>query len=254
MTYNTTNNERELILPAINGVKAILAAATETGRVKRLVLTSSFASVINVGRDAGPGFVYTAEHWNPLTYEESIDPDTSAVVAYRGSKKFSELEAWNFVKENRPSFDLVTFCPPMTFGPVVHPVESAEELNESNSKLWEVAVGKPLPEARVPVWIDVRDLAKAHVEALFTQEVGNRRYVLAAPEKFSYEYAASILRKKFPRAREQVVAVDHAIPSQGYDLDGKCASEDLGIRYHSFEATVVDLFIGLGKLGMSPWN
>jgi nucleoside-diphosphate-sugar epimerase len=83
--------------------------------VKRVVLTSSFASVIDIERKPGPGFTYTGEHWNPQTYEQSIDKHTSAVVAYRGSKKFADLEAWNYVQEHKPSFDLVTLCPPMTF-------------------------------------------------------------------------------------------------------------------------------------------
>jgi hypothetical protein len=73
-------------------------------------LTSSFASVIDVGKKVGPEFTYTGKDWNPLTYEEAADPATSAVVAYRGSKKFAEVEAWDFVKRQKPSFDLVTLC------------------------------------------------------------------------------------------------------------------------------------------------
>ena len=146
-------------------MRSILEAATDSN-VQRIVITSSFAAVMDINRKAPPYFTYTAEDWNPLTYEESIDPSTSAVVAYRGSKKFAELEAWNYIKEKKASFDIVTLCPPMTFGPVVHPVDGVEKLNESNKMLWNVASGAPLPVARVPFWVDVRDLAKAHVEAL----------------------------------------------------------------------------------------
>ena len=253
MTYDTKDNEKELIIPAINGVKAILSAAAKTGNVKRIVLTSSFASVIDIGRNAGPGFTYTAQHWNPLTYEEAVAPGTNAVVAYRGSKKFAELEAWNFVEREKPSFDLVTFCPPMTFGPIAHPVLEPSQLNESNARLWDVATGKPLPEARVPVWIDVRDLAAMHVEAVFCTKAGGKRYVPAAPDEYSYELAASILRSRFPAAGEQVVEIDEAIPPESYDLDGKAVTEDLGIQYRDFGTTLVDLFESLDRLGMSPW-
>jgi nucleoside-diphosphate-sugar epimerase len=254
LTYDTTDNEKELILPAIRGVKAILSAAAKTGKVQRVVLTSSFASVVDIARRAGPEFTYTAEHWNPLTYEEAIAPGTNAVVAYRGSKKFAELEACKFVQREKPSFDLVAFCPPMTFRPIVHPIESPEQLNESNARLWDVARGKPLPEVRVPVWIDVRGLALAHAEAVFNPRVGGKRYVPAAPEKRSYELAASILRSHYPAARQQVVPIDHAVPPESYDLDGKAVMEDLGVQYHDFKTTVIDLFEGLEKLGMSPWQ
>lgn len=254
LTYDTTNNEKELIIPAINGVRAILSAAAKTGRVQRVVLTSSFASVIDVSKQRSPDFTYNATHWNPLTYEEACAPGTSAVVAYRGSKKFAELEAWNFIEQQKPSFDLVTFCPPMTFGPVVHDVRNAAELNESNANLWKVAVGEPLPEARVPVWVDVRDLAQAHVEALLSERAGGKRYTIAASDKFSYELAASILRKHFKSAKDQVIDIDDAKAPESYDLENKTVSEDLGLRFRPFESSVIELFEGLERQGISPWK
>jgi nucleoside-diphosphate-sugar epimerase len=159
------------VRPAINGVRAVLEAANDTPTVQRIVITSSFASVLDANRAAPPYFTYTGNDWNPLTWEETISPETSAVIAYRGSKKFAELEAWNFMKAHKPRFSMVTMCPPMTFGPIVHPVESIEALNESNAMLWRIASGEaPLPVARVPFWIDVRDLANAHVQALFKDD------------------------------------------------------------------------------------
>lgn len=254
MTYDTKDNETELLIPAINGVKAILSAAAVTGKVKRVVFTSSFASVLDAGKQVGPGFTYTGEDWNPLTYEEAAAPGTSAVIAYRGSKLFAEREAWRFVEQEHPSFDLVTLCPPMTFGPIRHPVDNPQELNESNAKLWQIAAGDhTLPEARVPVWIDVRDLAKAHVECLYRPSAGMQRYTPASPEKFSYELVASILRQHYPAARKQVVAIDDAAAPVGYDLDWKSVAADLGVEFHSFRECVIDLFDGLAALDMTPW-
>ncbi|TQN70346.1 hypothetical protein CSHISOI_03848 [Colletotrichum shisoi] len=120
-TYDTRDNEKELIVPAINGVRSVLEAAAANPRIKRVVVTSSF----RLG----------------------------------GSKKFAELAAWDFVRERKPHFDLVTL--------------GVEKLNESNAMLWKVAGGEaPLPAARVPFWIDARDLAVAHVEALSGPGVG----------------------------------------------------------------------------------
>lgn len=220
---------------------SILEAAATSPNVKRVVITSSFASVLNAERKAPPYFTYTGEDWNPLTYEESIDPATSAVIAYRGSKKFAELKAWEFVKEKKPGFDLVTLCPPMTFGPVVHPVEDVDLLNESNKMLWRIASGeKPLPVARVPFWIDVRDLAQAHVEAVLRPEVGGKRYIPAAPERFSYAKAADIIGNNFDWAKNKVAHEVQAV-DESHGLDGETAARDLGIEYKSFQQTVVDL-------------
>ncbi|KAA8649912.1 hypothetical protein EYZ11_009026 [Aspergillus tanneri] len=240
-TYDTTENERELMRPAINGVRAIVEAAATNQQVKRIVLTSSFASVLDVSRKSPPYFTYTGTDWNPLTYEESVDPSTSAVVAYRGSKKFAELEAWRYVKEQKPSFDLVVLCPPMTFGPVVHPVPRVDSLNESNAMLWNIASGaNPLPVSRVPFWIDVRDLAVAHVEALLNQEVGGNRYVPASPERFTYGLAAKIMTEEFPALQDKVVQEDQTL-DDGYGLDGETAAKELGYTYRPFRETVRDL-------------
>lgn len=230
-----------MIIPAINGVLSILDAASTSANVKRVVITSSFASVLDADRKAPPYFTYTGQDWNPLTYEESIDPTTSAVIAYRGSKKFAELRAWEYVKEKKPAFDLVTLCPPMTFGPVVHPVKDVGSLNESNKMLWRIASGeKPLPVARVPFWIDVRDLAQAHVEAVLRSEAGGKRYVPASLERFSYAKAAEIIGSNFEWAKDKVAQEVQAI-DESHGLDGETAARDLGIEYKSFKETVVDL-------------
>ena len=218
-----------------------MEAAAATTSITRVVITSSFASVLDVNRKAPPYFTYTGSDWNPLSYEESADPATSAVIAYRGAKKFAELEAWKFIEEKKPHFDIVTLCPPMTFGPVVHPVNGVAALNESNAMLWKIASGaQPLPVARVPFWIDVRDLAQAHVEALVRPEVGGKRYVPASPERFSYGLAANIMADNFEWAKGQVVQEEQPI-DESHGLDGETAAKELGLDYKTFKQTVVDL-------------
>ena len=209
-------------------------AAAASGTVKRIVITSSFASVLDAARKGPPYFTYTAQDWNPLSYEETVDPNTSAVIAYRGAKKFAEKEGWNFVEAKKPNFDVVALCPPMTFGPVVHPIDNVNQLNESNGMLWKVAKGQsPLPVARVPFWIDVRNLATAHVEALLRPNVA-KRYTPSAPERFTYGLAASVMAQEFPSLRQTVGQEDQR-PDEGYGLDGESAARDLGFTYHSFQ-------------------
>ncbi|ETI22618.1 hypothetical protein G647_06694 [Cladophialophora carrionii CBS 160.54] len=242
LTFGVEDNERDFLLPAINGVTSVQKAAAQAPQIRRVVITSSFASVIDVDRKAPPHFTYTAADWNPLTYEEAADNNTSEVVAYRGSKKFAELAAWDFVQREKPGFDIVTLCPPMIFGPFVHPVARLEELNDSAAKLWEVASGvDPMPLARVPFWIDVRDLAQAHVESLLRPEVGNKRFTIASPERFSYQKAAEIIIKEFDWGRDRVHLPDtEQTIDQSHDLDGETAARELGITYRSFHDSVVD--------------
>lgn len=206
------------------------------------MITSSFASVVDINRKGPPFFTYTGKDWNPLSYTEAIDPASSAVVAYRGSKKFAELEAWKFLESEKPKFDIVTLCPPMTFGPVANPVHKAQDLNESNSMLWKIAEGaKPLPVTRVPFWIDVRDLAQAHVEALLRPEASNKRYIPASPEYFSYSLAANIMLDVFPWTRGQVSEEAEQPIDDSHGVDGDDVATELGIQYRSFKDTVVAL-------------
>ncbi|KAF2105365.1 NAD dependent epimerase/dehydratase [Lophiotrema nucula] len=242
-TYDTKDSEKELIIPAINGVKAILSAAAVQPSIKRVVLTSSFASVMDADRKAPPYFTYTGSDWNPLTYEEAIAPSNPAFIAYRGSKVFAEKAAWDFVKAEKPGFDLVTLCPPMTFGPVVHPVARVEDLNESNAMLWEIATSSPstpLPVARVPFWIDVRDLALAHVEAVLRPAAGGKRFVPAATELFSYGKAARIIDSEFSWAKGKV-PIEEQLIDESHGLDGETAARELGLQYRTFKETVSDL-------------
>lgn len=246
LKYDVEDNERELVAPAIKGVRSILDAAVH-GHVRRIVLTSSFAAILDTARSAPPFFTYTAQNWNPITYAEATDPRTSPVVAYRGAKTFAEREAWNFVRDRAPPFDLVTLCPPMTFGPMVHPVEDLDQLNESNSMLWKVASGcRPLPQTRVPFWTDVRTLAQAHVEALTRPEAGGKRYVVSSSERFSYELATEIIASQFPWAaatmqgkmqegEQQQQAIDRS-----YGLDGQTAARELGLREYTFSEMLHD--------------
>lgn len=248
MTYNITDNERELLLPAIQGTKAILTAAKKHPTVKRIVITSSFAAVLDPAHLDDSNFTFTSKDWSPFTYEQAKSSDP--VIGYRGAKKFAERAAWDCIQNETPHFDLVTICPPMVFGPVVHPVSKVSELNESTKTIWEVVSGAdPLPVGRVTAWVDVRDVAFAHVEALLRPEAGNQRFLIASPEKFSYQLAADILRKEFSWAREVVTRGDEGAPMpEKANVDGEAVAKALGIQYRGFKDCVIETATQLREL------
>ncbi|CAL1716032.1 unnamed protein product [Somion occarium] len=240
VNYEVDDVEKELLLPAIEGTKSILGAAKREPSVKRLVFTSSFAAVFNPSGGASRGFTYTSDVWNPITFEEAKNADP--VQAYRGAKKYAEQAAWDCIRNDKPHFDLVTFCPPLVFGPLAHPITKVSELNESNKHLWAIAARvDPLPVARVPVWVDVRDLAFAHVEALLRPEISNRRFTIASPEHFTYQRVADVLREELDWAKEQVTKGEEGAPlPETFDVDGKTVAEALGFQYRSFKQTILD--------------
>jgi nucleoside-diphosphate-sugar epimerase len=219
-------------------VKYLFQAAAQNPSIKRIVLTSSFGAVMDVSRTTS--YTYTSEDWNPITWEETIDPASKVQESYKGSKKFAELEAIRFVKEEKPPFDLVTIAPSMVFGPFVNPVNSVKELGESNTLLWRVAAGeRELPPYNFPFWIDVRDLAEVHVQSLLKPEVSGRRYLPIPDETFSYQIASEIMEEEFSWAKGRVTVGTQKI-KEGTHADGQPAVRELGIKYRPFRETVKD--------------
>ena len=70
------------------------------------------------------------------------------------------VAAWEFVEKEKPNFDLVTLAPPMIYGPLRHSVKSAKDLNQSNSRLYDLFVNSKkdaeLPPNGLHTYVDVR--------------------------------------------------------------------------------------------------
>lgn len=107
--FNVSDNEKELLLPAIQGTKSCLSAVKKFApKVKRVVVTSSFAAIVDMSKGMRPGYVYTEKDWNPCTYEEAKEGD--GATAYCASKAFAERAAWEFGEDPEVGFDVVTIC------------------------------------------------------------------------------------------------------------------------------------------------
>jgi nucleoside-diphosphate-sugar epimerase len=82
--------------------------------VKRVVITSSFASIINANKgNSWIEHTYSEKDWNPITAEEAVQNPSNG---YRASKTFAERAAWEFVEKEKPNFTLSTMCPPLVIG------------------------------------------------------------------------------------------------------------------------------------------
>jgi nucleoside-diphosphate-sugar epimerase len=196
-----TSNEKDLLIPAREGTLNMLRAAAKEPSVKRVVITSSFAALNQLGQDpyANPPIVYDESVWNPITWEEAVKGVPR--MGYQASKKYAELAAFgtpspksssneDFVEKEKPQFSITTLCPPMVYGPFIHSPGSLDQLNESNSQLWKIiSSGKDaeVPDAHTPLFVDVRDIALAHVLALETPKAANQRYTVVGAQYSNQE-------------------------------------------------------------------
>jgi nucleoside-diphosphate-sugar epimerase len=104
--------QKELLDPAVIGTTGILKSIKKSApTVKRVVITSSFASIVNPSKGNWPGHVYSEQDWNPITQEEAME---NPAAGYRASKTFAEKAAWDFIEKESPNFTLATMCPPVS--------------------------------------------------------------------------------------------------------------------------------------------
>lgn len=244
--YNVKDNKKDMLDPAVIGTTSILKALKAHGgsSCKRVVITSSFAAMTN---PASPPKVYDESVWNLMTWEEAVET-TNPQVAYRGSKKFAESSAWDFIKDEQPlSFQLTVLNPPFVFGPIAHDLKSLDSINTSNKRMLNIVEGKkhegPIGSS---LYVDVRDLAEAHVRAIepaYPDAAGKR--VFMTPGGFSDLNIAEIIREKFPQLKDRIgddllENLKEKSKPMSFDIDNSRSKEVLKMRYLPFEKTVVD--------------
>jgi len=156
--------QKELVEPALNGTLEVLAAARRAG-VKRVVLTSSVAALTD---EPEPGKKLTEADWNK---KSSLTRNP-----YYYSKAVAERAAWDYVEKQRPGYSLVTMNPFMVIGPSL-----TASLNQSNELVRDMLTSKGFPGVFDLAWgfVDVRDVALAHVLAMMTPKARGR-YLCAA--------------------------------------------------------------------------
>lgn len=268
--FNVTDVKKDLLDPAIIGTTGILESikkhAPTVKRVVRLqphpllksrltqlqVITSSFASILDSSTGNRPGYTYSEKDWNPITEEEAIQNPANG---YRASKTFAERAAWEFLEKERPNFTISTMCPPMVFGPIVRYLQNLDNLNTSNQRFAALMTGKAkeeLPPTGIFIWIDVRDLALAHVKAVELPEAANKRFYVTAGH-FSNEEVADIMRDNFPELKNELPAKGTKggeYPEEGiFKYDNSRVKEILGIEFRSLRECVVDTVKSLQAVG-----
>jgi nucleoside-diphosphate-sugar epimerase len=90
----------------------------------------------------------------------------------------------------------------------VHYLNSLSALNTSNEKVRDFIQGKAkdgLPVTAMPMWIDVRDTAVAHVNAIEKPEFGGKR-VYFTEDYGTNRAIADAIRNNFPEYKEIIPA------------------------------------------------
>ncbi|KAK0220386.1 hypothetical protein IW262DRAFT_1297461 [Armillaria fumosa] len=229
---------KDLLDPARQGTVKVLEACLKQG-VQRVVVTGSIAAVIDptkggVWRD----YTYTAEDWNPLTYDQAASGALPGIAVYAVSKKVAEETAFEFAREH-PEMHVTVMSPTMIFGPLVLPADLSA-LNTSSQDIYNLISGK-LEETALPACTDVRDVATLHVNALKVDSIIGKR-VLVNGAMFTFYEAVKILRKRRPNLIPRLPSLDgvEEVTTTKAKIDVSIAETELGIKWISFEQCLLD--------------
>eukprot|EP00535_Pseudo-nitzschia_heimii_P001982 CAMPEP_0197179934 /NCGR_PEP_ID=MMETSP1423-20130617/4730_1 /TAXON_ID=476441 /ORGANISM="Pseudo-nitzschia heimii, Strain UNC1101" /LENGTH=347 /DNA_ID=CAMNT_0042629939 /DNA_START=100 /DNA_END=1143 /DNA_ORIENTATION=+ len=246
-------HEDDLIKPAVEGTTSVVKAAIASGVTKKVVLTSSCASI---------GMGYPADR-TTFTEEDWTRPEDFKVpdfAAYSKSKTFAEKKAWELVEEHNSKGDassrveLVTICPGLVIGPNLNKCKFS-----SGDMVGGILMGAmpQIPALHYPM-VDVRDVAKAHLEGVLRDEANGKRFILNQKDRWVVDIATTLKETgKFPgyATHETTGEKDETGDTPfGHPLEfvNTASREVLGIEYVPFETSLVDMGNSLIDTGYIP--
>lgn len=227
-----------LVPSARGGTLRVLNFARQAG-IEKVVLTSSTVAVTN-NQTKPEGYVFSADDWT--------NTEGDLIRAYAVSKTLAEKAAWEDVEQNGGP-RLAVINPSFVVGPLISDV-----LGTSATLIKQMFEGKypAVPELCFGV-VDVRDVAKAHVQALETEAAFGRRIIVAGGTRVMIEMV-DCLRSSFPEHKRKLPkfqaplfmvkllgvfqkSVRGILPEVGkiYDLNTEPARNILGLQLRSPE-------------------
>ncbi|GAA5968727.1 hypothetical protein JCM11641_000711 [Rhodosporidiobolus odoratus] len=238
--YGYTDNERDMLLPALRGTLEILEAAHKAGSVRIMVITSSFAAMSDYKKGLNPGKRYTGADWCPLTWEEA-KVSTDQTLVYVASKAHAEKAAWKFMEEEKPGFTMTTILPVHVLGRTAQPVKTPQDLSVSAGWIREFLDKPTLLPVPIPAMVDVEDVALAHLRAVERPEVAAGQRYLVVGAVFSGSAVAIAARHAFPDKVDRFPTpggkAEHELPEH-FKWDVSKAERELGIEWTPLEVTV----------------
>ncbi len=184
-------DENELIVPAREGALRVLRAARDA-KVKRVVLTSSFAAI-------GYGQKPQSTPFNETNWTDVNGP---GVQAYAKSKTIAERAAWDFIAKEGGALELSVVNPVGVFGPVLGPDYSTSILIVQ--RMMDGAV-PGMPKLYFGV-VDVRDVADLHIRAMTDPAAKGERFLAITGDFLSMHDIAMVLKKRMGAAGKRVPA------------------------------------------------
>ena len=176
-------HEDELIIPAVEGTRRVIEAAINEG-VKKVVQTSSCAAIIETQNGK--------THFSEDDWTDASHPKTPA---YYKSKTLAEQKAWELVGAQSTT-KLAVINPAGVFGPTL-----SDDIGVANAFVLQVIDGKVpgCPKLHLG-FVDVRDVAAAHILAMQKPEADGERFIISEREYWFREFSAVLRAAGYEKA------------------------------------------------------
>lgn len=178
--------QKALVDPALKGTRNVLAACSASPSVRRVVLTSSVVAMYADPADA-------AAKGRPVNEGDWNEGSTLHDGAYPYSKTVAEREAWKLAGE-QSRWRLVVMNPGFVMGPSLTPRNDSASIDFLVS-LVDGTRSTGIWEFHTP-WVDVRDVATAHVEAAVRPDAEGRHALVS--ENTGLWQVIGMLAEDFP--------------------------------------------------------
>ncbi|KAI5953651.1 hypothetical protein KGF54_003023 [Candida jiufengensis] len=246
VTFFAEDLENEIIIPAIQGTANMLNSIKKHGHnVKHLVYTSSMATIVDTtgnGRNS-IGKILTEDSWNKVEYNDGLK---NGYMAYCVSKTLSEKLIHSFIKEEKPSYSVAYIQPTYVFGPQAFKIKNYKQLNSSAEMVNSLLNLKQIDKIP-PIngdYIDVRDVAKAHILAFENHKETNNKRMVLTDSIFTNELLCHIINKNFPQLnipKGDLVENERQIKEDALIGDYHKTRELLNIDYIPIEQSIVEM-------------
>ncbi|KAM1049483.1 hypothetical protein ACFX2C_028584 [Malus domestica] len=233
--FSATDPKAEIVEPAVKGTLNVLKSCAKFTTVKRVVLTSSMASVIMSGKPLTSDVVFD-ETWysDPLFCEKNKQ-------WYVLSKTLAEEAAWKYAKAN--GIDLVTMNPGLVIGPLLQPTLNLSVKMIQNLITSTGTETLPLSNYR---FVDVRDVASAHFLA-FEVPSASGRYCLVSNVTHSSE-VLRIIQELYPTLHHPEKCEIGNTSDPIYQVSAEKA-KGLGINFRPLEVSLRDTIESMKEKG-----
>ncbi|KAK6731179.1 hypothetical protein RB195_007564 [Necator americanus] len=247
------------IKTAVDGTLHVLHAASMEPSVKKVVLTSS-CSAINDGHP-NDSQIFDETCWTDL--------DSPNVDNYAKSKTMAEKAAWEFwnTLDYDDRFALTVLNPTFIIGPVLSDCENGSAT--IIGRMMDCRTYLSSPKVSLGI-VDVRDVAKAHVEALTRKETDGERILISARSVW-FKDMARWLRREFKKMGYSithseapnwilklynalkidihVAAVVHRVGPE-LQFDNTKSRELLGLTYTDVRKSLIEMVHSMIQYGM----